>query len=207
MKNKYDKIMENIEVTPEVRDRILNNINKLDLEKTPNKVIPFHNYKKYLSIAACFVILLASSFLLHNLISSRNGAPPQQVVPDIVEYSSAKELSKAIGFTVKEIQNVPFTVETTKYTAYWKKLGQIQYTGQDNTAVLRMEASDEDISGDYTEYTSIKSIIINGASVTLKGNDGKYILAVWETVGYSYSIKFTNAISEKEMLTTVQSVK
>ena len=207
MKNRYAKIMKNIEVTPDMRDRILNNINKLDLEKTPNKVVPFHNYKKYLSIAACFVILLASSFLLHNLISSRNGAPPQQVVPDIVEYSSAKELSKAIGFTVKEIQNVPFTVETMKYTAYWEKLGEIQYEGQDNTAVLRMEASDEDVSGDYTEYTSIKSIIINNESVTIKGNDGKYMLAVWKTAGYSYSIQFTNAISEQVMLNIVQSVR
>lgn len=207
MKNRYDKVMENIEVSAEMRDRILNNIKKLDLNKTPNKVVPFHNYKKYLSIAACFVILLAGSFAIHNIKSLTNETPPDLAVPDIVEYSSAEELSKAIGFTVKEIQNVPLEVETVQYTAFWKELGEIQYAGQDNTVVLRMAVSDEEVSGDYAEYTSIKSIIINDYSVTFKGNNGKYNLAVWQTGGYSYSVQFTKAISQQEMLTTVQSVK
>lgn len=207
MKNRYDEVMENIEVSAEMRDRILNNIKELDLNKTPNNVVPFRNYKKYLSFAACFVILLVGSFTIHNIKSLTNETPPDLAVPDIVEYSSAEELSKAIGFTVKEIQNVPFDVETVQYTAYWKELGEIQYAGQDNTVVLRMAASDEDVSGDYTEYTNIKSFMINDDSVTFKGNDGKYMLAVWQTGGYSYSLQFTKAISEQEMLTTVQSVK
>jgi hypothetical protein len=70
-----------------------------------------------------------------------------------------------------------------------------------------MAAHDEDVSGDYNEYSSIKSLTVNGDSVTFKGNGEKYVLAVWQGGGYSYSVQFTKAISEQELLTTVQSVK
>lgn len=207
MKIRYNKVMEKIEVTIEMRDRILNNINNLDLDKTSNRVVPFRNYKKYFSIVACFVILLTGSHILNKTINLTNGTPTDQALPDIVAYNSAEELSKAIGFTVKEIQNVPFEVVTVRYTEYWKELGEIQYAGQDNTVVLRMAAGDEDVSGDYTDYTSIKSFMINDDNVTFKGNDGKYMLAAWQTGGYSYSMQFAKAISEQEMLTTVKSLK
>lgn len=208
MENRYDKVMKNIEVTSEMRDRILNNISKLDLEKAPNKnkSASFPDYRKYLFIAASLVILLIGSVILRNVLNLPK-EPPQQAIPDIVEYSSIEEMSEAIGFPVKEINNIPFKVEQVQYTAYWKELAQVQYTGKSNTAVLRMAAHDEEVSGDYNEYSSIKSLTVNGDSVTFKGNGGKYVLAIWQDGGYSYSVQFTKAISEQELLTTVQSVK
>jgi len=206
LKNRYDKVMNNLEVTVEMRDRILTNINRLDWNKIPNKMIPFSNYKKYLSIAACFMLLLVGSVLVQNMINWTK-EPLQQAIPDIVEYPSAHELSKAVGFTVKEIQDVPFEVQTVQYTAYWKELSQIRYIGRNNTVVLRMAAGSKDVSGDYTVYTDIKNITVNGHSVTLKGDANKYRTAVWQAQEYSYSVQFTEGISEQEMLNTLQSVE
>lgn len=206
MKNRYGKVMNHIEVTTDMRDRILNNINRLDLNQIPDKIMPFPNYKRYLSIAACFVILLVGSFLVQNRINWTR-EPTQQAIPDIVEYHSANELSKAVGFTVKEIQNIPFEVETVQYTAYWKDLAEIRSIGRNNTLVFRMAARSEDVSGDYSVYTDIKNVTVNGTLVTLKGDASKYKIAVWQAEGYSYSVQFTEAVSEQEMIITLQNVE
>lgn len=207
MDSRYNQIMKNIEVTTEMRDRILNNIDHLDLEQAPKKIISFPNYKKYLSIAACFVILLVGSVVIHNMGNWPSESPSDLGETGIVEYNTIGELSEAIGFTVKEIRSVPFEATAVQYTAFWNKFAEIQYTGQDNTAVLRMAFRNEDVSGDYSEYTNIKNISVDGYSVTLKGDNDKYSLAVWQTEGYSFSVQFTKAISEQEILTTLQSVE
>ncbi|QOX62062.1 hypothetical protein FRZ06_01200 [Anoxybacterium hadale] len=208
MKNRYDKIMNKIEVTPEIRNRILDNINDLDFDQVkveaPRTVVSFSRYRKYLSIAACFMILFFGSVMVHNLIQN---SPQEQVVPDIVNYDTVEELSKAVGFGAKEVQSLPFEVETIQYTVYWKELAEVQYTGQENTVLLRMAQGSEDISGNSTEYSNTKVLAVNGSNVTLKGDGDKYVLAIWQSDGYSYSLDFTEGISETEMLTAIQSIR
>lgn len=206
MKNRYDEAMKNIVVTNEMRDRILNNISKLDLQKTSKKTLPFPQFKKYLSIAACFAVLFVGSVIVHNTINLPS-EPPVQIVPEIVSYHSNAELSDAIGFTVKEIQELPFEIESVKYTSYWGELADIEYAGSDNTAIFRMASGDEDVSGYYGEFTSVESHMINGYDVTIKGNDGQYLLAVWQNDGYSYSVQFIEPVSQQEMFDTIQSIK
>lgn len=206
MKNRYDEAMKNIVVTNEMRDRILNNISKLDLQKTSKKTLPFPQFKKYLSIAACFAVLFVGSVIVHNTINLPS-EPPVQIVPEIVPYHSNAELSDAIGFTVKEIQELPFEIESVKYTSYWGELADIEYAGSDNTAIFRMASGDEDVSGYYGEFTSVESHMINGYDVTIKGNDGQYLLAVWQNDGYSYSVQFNEPVSQQEMFDTIQSIK
>ncbi len=206
MENRYDKVMKNIEVTADMRNRILNNMNNLNLNKIPNKIIPFHNYKKYLSIAACFVFLLVGSLIIHNTSSGPN-EPPLLVGPKIVDHSTIDELSEAVGFPVKELQNIPFDVDTMKFTSLCDDLAEVTYEGQSNTAVLRMAPHNEDISGDYSEYTSIKNDTINGHEITLKGNNGKYNLGVWQSDGFSYAVHFSEAVSEQEILITIESLQ
>jgi hypothetical protein len=198
--------MNNIEVTIEMRDRILNNINQLDLNKISNNVVSFNKYKKYLSIAACLAILLVGSVAIHNTMNFMKN-PEEQTIPEIVEYSSLNELSEAIGFSVKEVQNVPFEVEKVLYNAYWKELGEIQYIGENNTLTIRVSTFNEDISGDYSVYSDTKNITISGHSVTIKGDDNKYSLAVWESNGISYSMNFDQSVPEQVMVTTINSLQ
>lgn len=208
MENRYDRIMKNIEVTPKMHDRILNNINNLDLDRNTKKVIPFPNYRKYFSIAACFVILLVGTVFIHNTINLPS-EPPVQMTPGegIIDYSTAGELSEAMEFTVKEIQDMPFTVATVYYTSFDGDLAQVKYIGQNNTATLRMALGTEDISGDYSKYANITTQAINGHDVIMKGNNGKFRLAVWQYDGFSYSVHFAEGVSEQEMLATIESLR
>lgn len=132
-------------------------------------------------MAACFVILLVGSVVIHNMGNWPSEPPSDLGETGIVEYNTIGELSEAIGFTVKEIRSIPFEATAVQYTAFWNEFAEIQYTGQDNTAVLRMAFRNENVSGDYLEYTNIKNISVDGYSVTLKGDNDKYSLAVWQT--------------------------
>lgn len=196
--------MEHIEVTAEMHDRIMKNLGDIDIIKKQSKAPSIKVYRKYISIAACFALLLVGAFVINNSIIQK---PPIQVVPNIVEYSSAGELSDAVGFKVREVKTFPFDVEQTLYTAFWETLAQISYTGKDNTLVFRMSAGSEDNSGDYNDYSEVKSCSAGDYTVTIKGDHGQYYLAVWEYGGYSYSINIPNGVSEEKMLKIVLSVQ
>lgn len=207
MKNRYNEVMNKIEVTDEMRDRILNNISNIDLKKTTKKVVTFSKHKKYLSIAACFIILIVGSVIVHNVINL-HGKPPVQVVPGVVSYKSVGELSDAIGFNAKEIQELPFDIKATTYTSYSGELAEIEYVGTKNTAIFRMAVSDkdEDISGNYDEFTSIERHLVNGYNVTIKGHGHQYTLAIWHEDGFSYALQFGKPVSKQEMLSTLQRI-
>lgn len=207
MKNKYDGIMKNIQVTPDMRDRILANITDLNAHKQQGKVLPFSRHRKLLAVAACLVLLVFGAVALRDIIGLPNETkPPIQVVPDIVTYGSLDELSEAVGFSVKEVQSLPFHVQTIQYTAYWGEMAEIQYVGQDSSVELRMAVGNEDISGDSLQYASVKTRHMDDLSVTIKGNGNGYVLATWQRGGYAYCIKYAQEVSENEIMESVQSV-
>ncbi|MGN7764067.1 hypothetical protein [Paenibacillus sp. 22594] len=207
MKNKYNEVMERIEVTPEIQERILDRLQKLDWEQEPNKTrFSFSTYRRYIAIAACFMFLLAGSLIIHHATQTPSD-PPVMVKPNIVEFNSVQNLSKAVGFTMRKPEHLPFIVDSVQYTAYWNELGQVTYTGEANSVVFRMSSGNEEVSGDYAEYTSIKDLTINGNVVTMKGTDHQYVLALWQSDGFSYSVQFTKPVSEQELKNTVESVR
>ena len=76
---KYDELMDRIEVTPEMRQRILKNIETADL--TPDKkVLRLHHLKQYLAAAACFALLITGIYTLPQRrpeSAAPGSAPPQ----------------------------------------------------------------------------------------------------------------------------------
>lgn len=201
LKKAYNEIMERIEVTEEMRRHILENLEKADF-KPSKKVLFLSNHKKYLLIAAGFAVLMVSTFMLSSIIPiEQKNPPPNQLIleNDIREYTSAQELSKAVGFEFHDITELPFDVQKSIYIAYWKELAEIKYYGEEQTITVRKSIGSEDNSGDYTFYSMVHEITIDTNLVTIKGNEEKYNLAVWADNGYSYSIHLTNGISENEL--------
>lgn len=198
MKKRYDEVMDRIEVTREMRERILGNIEKTDIGATQkSKVIPFPTMKKYMSAAACFVLLLAGVFAAGHMAGIfQPDDPPVQVVNGMVEVDTLEQLASAVGFEIEELGTLPFAVETTAYISYWGEMAEITYTGEGKTATLRKSIGTEDNSGDYSTYADFKEISIDSQTVILKGSSGAYILAIWSANGYAYSIRLSDGISE-----------
>lgn len=198
---KYDEIMDKIVVTEEMRARILSRLREAD-HPAPAKtnVIPLTALKKYISIAACFAVLLAGAFLLPKLFGE---TPPEQTMDlfSVEEVSSLAALEKAVGFSVPEVTDLPFVPEETTYVAYGGSMAEIVYQDASQSARFRKSAGTEDNSGDYNEYAAQTGITVGSVSVTLKGNGGAYTLAIWSEDGFSYSLNLTTALSAAQWQT------
>lgn len=205
LKNKYDEIMEKVEVTPEMSERILKNISEIDIKKQSSKTLYFKNHKRILSIAACFVVLLAGAFIFPKIMNS--AIPPLiQEIPDIKACKSVSELSSVLGFEVSEPNYLPFDFTQKAYNAYWKEVAEITYTNENNIVTFRMAQGSKDISGDYNEYNEVKDFQMDFGTITLKGNDGAYNLAIWSHNDMSYSIETIEPIFEDLILNIARSV-
>lgn len=195
---KYNEIMEKLEVTPEMHARILKNVEAADLSKTNVVQLQRRSFKKYISIAACFVLLLLGGLFLPRLLQNSVPTEPEFTTAwGAAVYATQAELEVAVGFPVPELSgSLPFTPQNVQYAAYENGMAEVEYTGADNeTACLRKSRGAEDNSGDYNTYGDTKTLTVNGAAVTIKGENGCYTLAVWQNNGFSYSLSLSNGIS------------
>lgn len=199
MNKKYDEIMEHIEVTPEMRQRILGNIQNMDLtEKKSAKVIQLPQWRRFATLAACLALVLVGALTIPNLLPQGQVDPPDLVDGGIVEVATLEELKEAVGFEVTDWDSLPFQAEGTSYTAYWQDMAEIVYNGEGQTAAYRKGKGTEDISGDYNDYEAKTVVILNDISVTLKGDGEIYTLAIWTDGGFSYSLSLETGVSESE---------
>lgn len=197
-KNPYRELMEQVNLTPEARERILTNVQRADLSPQPEKVVPFprrrQTWRRWASLAACLVVVVAAVLAVPQLREQPDTAPPVQVLPPFRQVDSLDALSEAVGFPVTEVSKLPFDPVSTTYTAYDEGTAEITYTGpNDQTATYRQSLGTADNSGDYTLYKDTQVIPENNA--TLKGQDQSYTLALWTDGTYTYSLRLSSALS------------
>ena len=206
MNRKYNEAMEHIEVTPEMRSRILDNIENMDFaEKKRAEIVRFPNIKRYATLAACLAVMLVGALTLPNLLDVSN-EPPVVENNDIVEVSSVEELSETVGFEVVELGNLPFEPESVVYTAYWAEVAEIVYTSGEQTAVFRKGIGSDDVSGDYNSYELTSEISVNDINITLKGNGETFTLAIWTDGEFAYSISLSEGIGDAEWIEMLQTM-
>ena len=198
-KNPYRELMEQVNLTPEARERILTNVQQADLSPQPEqKIVPFRpqkqTWRRWASLAACLVVVVAVLVAVPLLREQPDTAPPVQVLPPFRQVDSLDALSEAVGFPVTEPAALPFDPVNTAYTAYDEGTAEITYTGPDGqTATYRQSLGTADNSGDDTLYEDTQVVPENNA--TLKGQGQSYTLALWTDGTYTYSLRLSSALS------------
>ncbi len=198
---KYDEIMDKVEVTDEMKKRILSNIEKEDLTSiAPKRVF---RWNKMASMAAGLVVLLIAGTLLYPQLIHRDDVEPDENVQSVwgmQEYDSAEAMSENLSFVMKDIPSLAGKSQETSYVVYDENFGEINYAWDDQRIYYRKSAGTEDNSGDYAEYAKQDTEDVEGLSCTLKGNrDEQYVLATWTDGTYAYSLSAAKAMSKKEM--------
>lgn len=134
-------------------------------------------------------------FSLAGCMGEKETAKPEEVtimedvqIPNpFTEYSSLEEAVMATGFKI----TVPDEIEGMDEVTYRVMPGdmiEIIYSGMDEAEIrIRKAYGNEDISGDYNSYADSNEVVIGQKTVTMKGNDGKYTLGIWNEGDYSYS--------------------
>ena len=189
MSRAYNEIMEHITVTGQMRQRILANVENADIgpQKRPTRA---RARRRYWAAAACVAVLLLGAVTLPRYFATERPGPGiTQTTPQFTQVSSLEELEAIVGFRVQELTELPFEVTDVAYTAYGSETAEIRYSGATGSAVLRKADGNESPSGDYTQYAEELTITASGNRVTLKGEDGRYVLALWQDDSFSYSVR------------------
>lgn len=185
---KYEEIMDRVEVTPEMRQRVLQNLEQAQTRKRKNNIL-----RQVMSLAACVAIVLCCWYAWR----PRQQEQGVQMGSQIENVDSLKALSQKTGIPLEELTGIPFEIERTEYVSYWAELAEIQYFGQTDSLCYRKSIGMEDNSGDYNTYAQEKTLELSGCTVTFKGNTDGYLLAIWTDGTYAYSISVTSPLAEE----------
>lgn len=207
---KYDEIMDKIEVTDEMKNRILTNIEHTDLNSTnivrfDQKKAPVRRergWKSVVSIAAGFVILLLAGAIIYPQMIHKDDRPQDENVQGVLsmeEFDSASDMSEKLTFEMKDIPSLVKNADETSYVAYDEDFAEITYTQGTQSICYRKSVGTEDNSGDWNEYEKQEKVTIDKLSCTLKGaKEDAYSLAVWTDGAFAYSLSAQNPLSQKE---------
>ena len=125
---------------------------------------------------------------------------------DAKEYGSAREMSDAVGFEIKDITVVPFEADEVIYRVISGTLAEIMYIGGEEELTLRKSAGSDDNSGDYNEYTIAEALEIGDEKINILGYEEGFYLATWFDGEYYYSIRSDNPITSETMEEIVANV-
>ena len=204
LKRRYDRIMEHIEVTDDMRRRVLQNLREVQArEEGQEAQAPSAGgrriWKRYLPLAACLAVVVAvGAVTLPHQQGQDQAAGPMVTGSAVVDCSSADKLSQVVNFAVEDLEGLPFQVEQRDYTAYQAELAEITYSGEDQTAVFRKSPGSGDISGNYEDFETVSEVSVSPYTVTLKGQAGTYRLALWSDGEFAYSLQFSSALPEQD---------
>ena len=121
------------------------------------------------------------------------------MINPFTDSDSLEEAEQLAGFSAI----LPEKIEDSN-TRIDRSMGQtllevIYEDGEENEiARVRKGIGEADISGDYNEYSLEWKVSINRTLVQMKGENNRFMLAVWTKNGYSYSVS-TNGLSLKKM--------
>lgn len=207
---RYNEIMEHIELTDEMRERILSNVKAKNKRRRISRIAG-----AVTAAAACAAIAFGTVAVMKNsgsfgkkpgkdtTITSSQATEP--TVNDALTYGAesyrnAAELSEKFGFEIHDITALPFEAESVSYSIISESFAEVVYCGKnDEECCFRVGRDTEDISGELDEFTSIESVQLNNTDVTLKGYDGKYHLASWIKDGHFFSVSL-NEDTDAEIL-------
>ena len=179
--------MNRVTVTPEMRQRVLRNVEAARIQKRKRVM------GQLTALAACLAIALCSWLVWQPRDVQK---PDVMAIPQIEEAASIDELSAKTQIPLTELTGIPFPVERTEYVSYWGNLAEIQYFGGSESLCYRKSQGTEDNSGDYNVYDREETTKVGENSVTLKGTDEGFTLAVWTDGSYAYSISLTTPLSQ-----------
>ena len=153
--------------------------------------------KVIISIVAALILIAAllSVISFNNKLKQNNGGG-QQI------YKSFEEAEKNAAFDMKYPDRLGgFPVEGFVSNS---SMIEVRY---ESGGFIRKTLGVTDNSGDTTEYTETTEHIVNGVSVTFKGDDGLVRLAVWNYNNFAYTVSVSRGVAAEEMTEYIEATR
>ena len=207
--SKYNEIMERVNVTDEMKSRILGHIDAhFSIKKNTRKKSLYLAFGGVAAAALLMIIIRpwdnnVTKPINPDINSAGEGSNVLGVNP-MQGYSSVEELSKAVGFNVPEIKSLPFKPSETEYMTLGEGFAQITYLSDDDRLIYRKSTDKEDNSGNYNPYDYVGEVSVNDIKVTVKGTKEALNLAFWNDGTYEHSISVEKAVDKDVMVKMIE---
>lgn len=192
MGRKYDEAMEHIELTREMRERILDNVEKALLEeKEKAKVIRFRRVKRAAAMAACLCLVIVGGLMVRRPWET----PGSEVVlcpTPILEMTSQAQMEEYLDFQVPVLEKA-----VAGYLVYVsQETSAMACVNYEDGSQFRMEQGTGDISGIHGgSLTGEKTVdAVTVSYYTYQDLDGTVSYALWEHRGFTCSYVFPEEI-------------
>ncbi len=232
---KYNDLMNNIVVTEDMKNRILQNIEdeldgntdtkSNDKEKVSStdkkeKISFFHTqtYRTWLNVAAAVLIVTASGIAIKTVIGDGyrrhdSAAMSEGAVGNMTPAQEAFEAPKdAAEDTVEEAaetDNAP--VEKVEAKNSMDSADQTE-TEKENTVEPHVYKTDSErvdyvaLTGDNTEYSVIEDTHIDDFTVTIRGNGDMFSSAMWYGGSETFAVYYDEPVSKEVLTEAVEDV-
>lgn len=134
--------------------------------------------------------------------------PNAMIANPFSEFDKPEEAEKAAGFSFA-VPDEAAGGKPSVYRVIRGELYEVIFRGNDGNEILRLRKGpgENDISGDYNDYSSTSAETIDGRVVTLRGEREDIYLATWVEDSYSYALMTELPLSVDEVREIVAEVK
>lgn len=165
--------------------------------------VPVELFDALLGCREGTVVLEGNTIKINTDPASMNAV---QIPSPFTGHATLAEAAKAVGFELTVPEKVDGSPRRDIETMSGEMI-QVFYGDDENKVCIRKDAGSGDISGDYNRYSQTRTVEINGSSVTMRGENGLVMVAIWENGGYTYAVTSGAGMSASAMTALVRSVK
>lgn len=126
-----------------------------------------------------------------------------QIPNPFSEYGTLAEAARAAGFELAVPDALNGSDQRVFRAIENDLLEVIYHKGENEAARVRKAIGTGDVSGDYNVYAQVSEQ--NG--ITMKGENGMVMTAIWENGGYAYSVTIEGGMSAAAVAGLIQTIK
>ena len=155
--------------------------------------------KKCIVITLCAILGMGSVSEYRALQKKQISEEFVNMINPFTDSASLEEAERLAGFSIALPEKIEDST-TRMYRSMEQTLLEVIYENEEENEIARVRKGigEADISGDYNEYSLEWKVSVNGTLVQMKGENDRFMLAIWTKNGYSYSVS-TNGSSLKKM--------
>lgn len=130
-----------------------------------------------------------------------------QIPNPVKEHKTVEDAIVASGFNAAVPTKLPEGYEMSAVTTISDRMLQIFYESGNGVISYRTAVGDEDISGDYSVYESVKDVTIGGFTVTVKGEGETVHSAAWTNSGEMFALHAEKGLSMNDIRVIIENIK
>ncbi|MDY3691323.1 MAG: copper amine oxidase N-terminal domain-containing protein [Dysosmobacter sp.] len=121
------------------------------------------------------------------------------------QHNTVEALEAAVGFPVP-VPAAPAGFAFTLIQDIGGTLAELRWSDEVQELTYRVSRGGSDNSGDYTVYPASGTLTVKDASVQWRGDEGGIRVALWTREGFSFSLRASDGLTERQVRQMAESV-